>query len=89
MIRHVCLFRLKRDLSTDAERFLTSNADIGCYRFASNTSRKSQGFGLVLYSEFKSQAALADYVRTPLHDAVAAFMDGFVAETIVADVTSG
>jgi hypothetical protein len=70
-----------------AAEFLSSNADIRAYRFATNTSHKAAGFTLVLYSEFASSAALADYVRTPLHEALAALMDGFVEQTIVADFT--
>lgn len=55
------------------------------YRFVGNGARKAQGYTLVLDSVFASRAAIADYVRTPLHDGLAAFMDGFVADTIVAD----
>lgn len=95
-IRHVCFFRLKREISTaeaaDLRRFaaeiMASNADIRAYRFASNMSRKAAGFTLVLESEFASREALADYVQAPLHDALAAFMDSFVEQTIVADFAS-
>lgn len=92
-IRHVCFFRLKRDLSAvehgELRRFaaevLASNAGVLAYGFAANSSRKAAGFSLVLDSTFASQAVLADYVRTPLHDALAAFMEDFVEQTIVAD----
>lgn len=93
-LRHVCLFRLKRSLSVEetdelqryAAAFLAADANISAYQFRANTSRKSGGFELVLYSEFASAAALADYVRTPQHEVLAAFMDSFVEQTIVADV---
>lgn len=97
MIRHVCLFRLARALSTEeqaelqrfANQFLASSADITAYRFTSNASRKAQGFDLVLYSEFTSAAALADYVGTSMHSSLAMFMERFVEQTIVADIASG
>lgn len=93
-LRHVCLFRLKRSLSAQeaaelqryADAFLADDADIRAYHFGLNTSRKGASFELILYSEFASAAALADYVRTPQHEALAAFMEGFVEQTIVADV---
>ena len=50
-----------------------------------NHARKAQGHMLVLYSEFTSDEALAAYVRAPLHDRLAHFMDEFVSDTIVAD----
>jgi hypothetical protein len=95
-IRHVCFFRLKRELSAaehgELRRFATdilaSDAGVLTYRFAANGSRKAAGFGLILDSTFASPSVLADYVRAPLHDALAAFIDGFVEQTIVADFAS-
>ncbi len=92
-LRHVCLFRLKRSLSaadrSELERFSTeilrSLTGVRSYRFVLNRSRKGQGFDLVLDSSFASESDLSDYVRTPIHDALAKFMDGFVEQTIVAD----
>ena len=92
-VRHVCLFRLKRPL-TDGDRaalgdytarLRAADPAILEYRFVDNGARKAQGYTLVLDSLFTSRAAIAAYVRTPLHDQLAAFMDGFVADTIVAD----
>lgn len=96
-LRHVCLFRLKRSLSAEetaelqrhAAAFLAADANIRAYRFGQNTSRKAGGFELVLYSEFTSAAALAAYVQTPQHEVLAAFMDAFVDQTVVADVAMG
>lgn len=92
-VRHVCLFRLKRNVSaaemTKLEEYGAAlrreNTSILKYVFTGNQSRKHKDFTLVLYSEFVSQDAIRDYVKTPLHDELAAFMDGFVAETVVAD----
>ncbi|WP_374449037.1 Dabb family protein [Stella sp.] len=92
-VRHVCLFRLKRPL-TAADRvgldgftaaLRAADPAILDYRFVDNGARKAQGYTLVLDSVFASRAAIAAYVRTPLHDRLAAFMDDFVADTIVAD----
>lgn len=92
-VRHVCLFKLKRPL-TEADwsglgEFSTAlraaDPQILDYRFVPNHARKAQGHMLVLYSEFTSDEALAAYVRTPLHDRLAHFMDEFVSDTIVAD----
>lgn len=92
-VRHVCLFQLKRPLTAadraELERYTAelraADTAILEYRFVENGARKAQGYTLVLDSVFASRAAIAAYVRTPLHDALAAFMDGFVADTIVAD----
>lgn len=92
-VRHVCLFRLKRPMTADESKQLNDfssalrgeNTAILKYVFTSNQARKNQGFSLVLYSEFATNDAIRDYVKTPLHDALAAFMDGFVEETVVAD----
>lgn len=92
-VRHVCLFRLKRPMTADESQQLNEfssalrgeNSAILEYVFTFNQSRKNQGFSLVLYSEFASHDAIRDYVKTPLHEALAAFMDGFVEETVVAD----
>lgn len=92
-VRHVCLFRAKREVTAAEWAELARYADalkaadpaILAYRFDRNAARKAQGYGLVLYSEFTDRAAIAAYVRTPLHDELARFMDRFVADTIVAD----
>ncbi|BBK30347.1 RimJ/RimL family protein N-acetyltransferase [Stella humosa] len=92
-VRHVCIFRAAREITAEewaglhrfAAEMLTTDPAIRAYRFVPNTARKSQGYGLVLHSEFASRAALAAYVRTPLHERLARFMDGFIADTIVAD----
>lgn len=92
-VRHVCLFKLKRPL-TEADRgeldgyvaaLRAADPTILEYRFAENGARKAQGYTLVLDSVFTSRGAIAAYVATPLHDRLAAFMGGFVADTIVAD----
>ena len=93
MIRHVCLFRLERALSADdrseLDRFAAeiqgSLSGVQRYVFAINRSRKGAGFDLVLDSSFASQDELTAYVRAPIHEALATFMDGFVEQTIVAD----
>ena len=91
-IRHVCLFRLRREL-TDADvaelnRFaaeILRLPGVRSYRFAPNGSKKAAGFVLVLDSAFASEPDLRAYVAEPIHDALARFMDGFVEQTIVAD----
>ena len=92
-VKHVCLFRLKRPLTTAETARLNeystamrrAHSAILDYVFTSNGARKSAGFTLVLYSEFTTAGAIRDYVNTPLHDELAEFMNGFVEETIVAD----
>jgi hypothetical protein len=65
-------------------RFLKSETCLH-YRFSRNMSRKAAGFDLVLFSIFANEAAKDCYVAAPLHDELAAFMDGLVASTVVAD----
>lgn len=92
-LRHVCLFRLRRSLSeadrSELERFareiLNSLKGVRSYRFVPNRSRKGAGFDLVLDSSFASEGELRAYVKAPVHDELAKFMDGFVEQTIVAD----
>jgi Stress responsive A/B Barrel Domain len=89
---HVCLFQLRREVSDEEwlklrdyeSQFLRSETCLH-YRFSRNISRKAAGFDLVLFSIFVSGAAKECYVAAPLHDELAAFMDRFVANTVVAD----
>lgn len=64
---------------------MASIEGVRSYRFALNRSRKGAGFELVLDSSFASEVALREYVKAPIHDELAIFMDGFVEQTIVAD----
>ena len=91
-IRHVCLFRLRRSLSeadrSELERFareILTLKGVRAYRFALNKSLKGGGFELVLDSSFASEGELRAYVKAPIHDELARFMDGFVEQTLVAD----
>lgn len=92
-LRHVCLFRLRRSLTeadrSELERFATeilkTLSGVRTYRFALNKSLKGGGFELVLDSSFGSEEELRAYVKAPVHDELARFMDGFVEQTLVAD----
>lgn len=92
-IRHVCLFRLRRSISeadrSELERFareiLTSLDGVRSYRFVLNQSKKGAGFDLILDSSFASEGELRAYVKAPIHDELARFMNDFVEQTIVAD----
>lgn len=91
-LAHVCLFRLQRAphpgewhaLRAFEERFRDG---AGCvhYRFHENASRKSAMFELVLMSVFRDAEALRAYVASDAHADIARLMDGFVADTVVAD----
>ncbi|MBL8699951.1 MAG: Dabb family protein [Alphaproteobacteria bacterium] len=92
--RHTCLFALRRPvddalltaLEAFAGRFREAFPAIRRYRFDRNLSRKAGRHTLVLYSEFDDAAAFQAYVRSALHDEIAAFLAPLVEETLIADL---
>jgi hypothetical protein len=94
LLRHSCLFALHRplddalqaELERFSARFRAAFPGITRYAFGPNRSRKAGRHVLVLYSEFVDEATFRDYVASPLHDEIVAFLEPVVAETLIGDI---